>query len=300
MKIGIPRSIYYYYYYPKWKYFFKYLEIDTIVSPDTNKEIIELGSQLANDEMCLSLKIFLGHVAYLQDKCDYILIPRIDNYGLNDQTCTNFLSTYDIANNLLNIKILNYNIDIYNNQTEKKAFLKLGKQLGKKRKNIIKAYEKAGELVFIEKLEKIKINEKKLESKKHKILIVGHPYNIYDSYVGKPIMELLKNYEVEVIYCDLFLNNITNKKSKLLSKELYFKFNKEIIGAIPLCENKIDGIIFITTFPCGPDSLVNELVIRKITLPYLNLIVDDVDSQTGIETRIESFLDIVLERNKNE
>jgi len=41
------------------------------------------------------------------------------------------------------------------------------------------------------------------------------------------------------------------------------------------------------------DSLVNELVMRKISKPYLNLIIDDLDSNTGLETRLESFIDIV-------
>ena len=59
----------------------------------------------------------------------------------------------------------------------------------------------------------------------------------------------------------------------------------------------VDGIIFLTTFPCGPDSLVNELMIRKIKeLPVTNILIDELNVQTGIETRIESFIDIIKER----
>ena len=46
--------------------------------------------------MCLSLKNYIGHVAYLKDKCDYILIPRIDNYGIENQTCTALFHTLKI------------------------------------------------------------------------------------------------------------------------------------------------------------------------------------------------------------
>ena len=70
-----------------------------MLSPETNKEILDLGLKHSTDEMCLSLKNYIGHVAYLKDKCDYILIPRIDNYGIDNQTCTNFLAIYDIINN---------------------------------------------------------------------------------------------------------------------------------------------------------------------------------------------------------
>ena len=85
----------------------------------------------------------------------------------------------------------------------------------------------------------------------------------------------------------------TNNLSKYLSNGLYFKTSKENIGSIILCKEKIDGILFLSSFPCCIDSLVTELVIRKIDKPYLNLIIDDLDSTSGIETRLESFVDII-------
>ena len=101
IKIGIPRGLFYYYYKDLWNYFFSELGFDIIVSPETNKEIINLGMKYAGSEMCYSMKIYLGHVAYLKGKCDYILIPRIDNYGIDNQTCTNFLALYDIVNMII-------------------------------------------------------------------------------------------------------------------------------------------------------------------------------------------------------
>ena len=112
--IGIPRSLFYYYDGDIWTNFFDYLGVSYCLSPKTNKEIIDLGSKVANDEMCTSLKNYLGHIAYLKNKCDYILVPRIDNYGVNNQTCTNFLALFDLVNNLFDIHLLNYNIDSNN------------------------------------------------------------------------------------------------------------------------------------------------------------------------------------------
>ena len=62
-------------------------------------------------------------------------------------------------------------------------------------------------------------------------------------------------------------------------------------------KEKVDGIIFLSSFPCGPDSLANELALRRIEKPTLNIIIDDIDGLAGIETRIESFIDILEERN---
>ena len=299
LKIGIPRALYYYYFIDFWNYFFKDLDVELIISPKTNKKIIQKGISISNDEMCMSLKNYIGHVDYLKDKCDMILIPRIDNYGLNNQTCTNFLSTVDIIRNIISIPILDYNIDVEHNETEQNAFIKIGTKLGLSKKEITKRYEIAKKESGNIKDAKIKQNLKNLKSDKIKILVVGHPYNIYDEYIGKPIINYLKQNNIEIIYSDLFPTSKALKLSKNLSHQCYFKYNKENIGAIEICKNEIDGIIFLSTFPCGPDSLVNELVMRKINIPYLNLICDDGNVLTGFETRIESYIDI-LERRKNE
>ena len=140
---------------------------------------------------------------------------------------------------------------------------------------------------------KIINNTNKLDSSKKKILLVSHMYNTYDKYIGNPIIEYLEKLNCEIIYSDCFDIKETNNLSKYLSNGLYFKTSKENIGSIILCKEKIDGILFLSSFPCCIDSLVTELVIRKIDKPYLNLIIDDLDSTSGIETRLESFVDII-------
>ena len=41
IRLGIPRSIFYYYYKNIWKYFFEEFNIELVVSPNTNKKIME-------------------------------------------------------------------------------------------------------------------------------------------------------------------------------------------------------------------------------------------------------------------
>lgn len=293
LKIGIPRSLFYYYYKDIWEEFFKHIDVELVISPKTNKVIMNDGIKYSNDEMCLSLKNFIGHVSYLIDKCDYILIPRVDNYGTDNQTCTNFLAIFDIINNLFDVKILNYNIDLNNKETEEKGLINIGIDLGYSYKYLKRIYKLSLKKIKEKEELKIKKNVNKLNSDKIKILLVGHPYNLYDELFGKQIVKMLEKNDLEIIYSDLFDKEKTNELSKQLACNLYWKYSKENIGCIPIALNKIDGIIFLSSFPCGPDSLVNELVIRKIKIPFLNLILDDLDSLTGIETRIESFIDIL-------
>ena len=292
-RVGIPRSLFYYYYKDLWIDFFDSLNIPYIISPNTNKNIMSRGETVANDEMCLSLKNYLGHIDYLKDKCDYILVPRISNFKNNNQTCTNFWAIYDIVKNLFNVNILNYNIDLEKKQTLKKGLFKIGKELNKNNHQIKKAYKYA----ITKEKKRIKqnhiINQNKLKSKKEKILIVGHPYNLYDELIGKDIIKYLIKNNIEIIYSDKFDSKIINPLSKKISKDLYFKYSKDNLGAIAYSEKDINGVIFISSFPCAPDSLANELAMRKIKLPYLNLVIDNNSSFTGLETRLESFLDMI-------
>ena len=70
-----------------------------------------------------------------------------------------------------------------------------------------------------------------------------------------------------------------------------------MIGAIELYQNQVDGVILLTAFPCGSDSLVNELVLRRVhSVPIIRMLLDEHASPTGLETRIESFMDILSQR----
>lgn len=280
MKIGMPKGLYYYYC-KKWLYFFEQLNIE-VISFDTDKEIIDLGNKTAISEMCLSLKIFLGHVNYLKDKCDAILIPNL-KYDEKNQMCANFCCLYDLVNNLFDVKLLTFD---YKNEI--KNFIKIGKELNFSKKQIKKAYQIAT-IKYNKELKKIKLeNINKLNSANKKILLVGHSYNIRDKYLSE-VIDILKKYNLEIVYSDLF----EDYYYFYLSKDLYWKYSKKSVSSIVQCKEKVDGIVFFTTFPCGIDSLVNELIMRKIDKPYLNLIIDDLDSLAGMETRIESFIDII-------
>ena len=67
-----------------------------------------------------------------------------------------------------------------------------------------------------------------------------------------------------------------------------------MVASINYYKDKVDGIILISSFPCGPDSLSNELILHKIkNIPVITLIFEDLNSDVGIITRLESFIDIL-------
>lgn len=297
MKIGIPRALLYYKYKYLWESFFDELNIEYIVSPDTNKEIVRKGITYAIDESCLSSKIYLGHVEWLLDRCGYILVPRISDYASGGTVCTRFHAIYDVVANTFrdrNIKLLYYNIDLKTADFEITAFVKMGKFLGNSKSQSLYSYLIAKQAQKNAELKEINEQESLLNENKIKILLLAHRYNICDKYIGEPITSFLRELGAVPIIGDIAPKREALAKSSEISVTLPWVFNKELVGSIPLYKDRVDGIILMSAFPCGPDSLVNEIIIRRVKdKPILNLVVDELEGNAGIETRLESFIDII-------
>ena len=295
MKICIPRSLLYHHYHELWDLFFEELGCEVIYSPKTTKSLLEQGKKHIVDESCLSMKIHMGHVDYLSGKCDYILVPYIDRYSKTDSLCANFYGIYDLAKTIFpNDRIIHYHIDEKRNDV-REAYIEMGQELGFNQIDVSLAYDEAKASADVLNKRAIDANKALLKKRdKIKILLVGHLYNVYDDYVGKPIVSYLNKNDVDVVYAHL--NDGDPKGYKKISKSLYWKYNKELLNGVVAYEEDVDGIILLTTFPCGPDSLVNEICLGKVTKPTIQLIIDELNSGTGLETRLESFVDILEQR----
>lgn len=298
--IGIPKALLYYKYSELWTSFFEELGCEIIVSPNTSKKILEDGIKFSLDESCMAMKIYMGHVYYLIDKCDYILVPRLKCIKKHEKLCTNFSALYDLVNNIFDKKLINYNVDVEHKEDELYAFVTMGLSLGFSYRKIVSAYHIAKEKEKM--LKEREISKQKsiiASSNKIKILLAGHPYNLHDEFIGKQIENTLEKNNIEIIYSDKYDTKYLEQEVKKISPKNYWTYNKEIIGAISHYQELVDGIILITSFPCGPDSLSNEMILRNVKIPITNLIIDEANSDTGLLTRIESFIDILEERRKN-
>ena len=301
IRVGIPRAFLYYRNYILWKTFFEGLGCTLILSPMTNKDITNEGNNLSIDEACLPSKIYLGHIKYLSDKCDYILVPRICNYGKGNRVCMKFNGIYDVVHNLFpDVKLLNYNIDHLKFDYELFGFIKIGFKVNKNIFRVIFSYfvSKKKEKKYNLSLNNREINT--LKSNKLKILIVSHPYVVYDDFLGGNVIRYLKENGIDVLYSDRMDRKESICYAKEISDTLYWLYSKENIGSIVYYKDAIDGIIFLSSFPCGPDSLVNELLIRKMdNIPVINIILDESTATSGLYTRLESFIDIIKVRREN-
>ena len=115
MRIGIPRALFYYQYFPFWKTLFEVLRFEVVLSPPTNKEILEQGTKLCVDDACLPIKVYHGHIAVLKDKVDMIFVPRVISIEPRKYICPKFLGLPDmIRNSIPDIsRVLDTELNLY-------------------------------------------------------------------------------------------------------------------------------------------------------------------------------------------
>jgi predicted nucleotide-binding protein (sugar kinase/HSP70/actin superfamily) len=334
-KIGIPKALLYYKYYPFWKAFLEGLRCEVVTSNVTTKKILQDGIKHTVDESCLSVKVFCGHVLDLVEKgVDYLFIPRIESVEKDYFVCTKFYGLPDIIrNNIENIPpILDLDIDI-NRKSLYQAMFAVGWKLSKNPLRIHTAYCQAKkkqhrfkemlsltktpqeviELIDTCQIKRLKGKEnlttdKNFNVQTHqsskkalKIALIGHPYNIYDDFVNFGIIKELQALGINVLTSEMVPHEVSFRLASQLSPDLYWTYGKEILGSSLYFLNKgVNGIIFITSFPCGPDSLIIEYTIRKIKnqLPTLTLVIDEHQAEAGIITRVESFVDLIKRRQR--
>lgn len=183
------------------------------------------------------------------------------------------------------------------------GFLKLGEQLGFSYIKAYTAYKYAEKVKNMKRKKQEEEQKKLLTSNNIKILLAGHPYNLYDSMIGKTVIDFLTQNNITILYSNKIEKERIEEGYQKIAPDIHWTHNKEIIASTKHYEDYVDGIILISSFPCGPDSLMNEQITHKIKkIPIITLIFEDLNNEAGMITRLESFIDILknLKEEKNE
>jgi predicted nucleotide-binding protein (sugar kinase/HSP70/actin superfamily) len=328
-KVGIPRALHFYRYFPFWKKILEELDAEIVVSPLTNKKIVEEGVTHGFGELCIPVKIYYGQILRLvrdHPDLDFVFVPRYVAEVKDSYFCPKFISLPDVIKILPGIpKILNFEVNVKEFPISTAA-VELGKQLGKSQNQALDAYREA-QRYFEEYHEflrngasvnyALRLAERNrpftLPKKKHtgdiKFLLLGHGYNIFDTFINLDFQKKLQDQGVEVITIENLPEFIFEKPvivnprgGKLRN---YWRHEEEIMQGIRyfLTEGRdeIDGVIFLISFACGPDSLISELVMRDmkvVGLPFLEITMDEHSGEAGLLTRVESFVEMIRRKKR--
>lgn len=296
MTVGIPRGLLFHKYSPFFETFFMELGEEIVFSEDTNKSIVDAGIENCVDDACLPIKVFHGHVASLKDKCDLMLVPRFMRVREREYICPKFCGLPEMVIHSIPRLPMVTKAPIYA-QTDRRLY-KWARETGayctKNASKIQRAFETA-----LEKQKKHRTGIKN-EGFGINIALVGHPYNIYDPYINMNLVKKLNRLGIGVETEECLADDLIDSEVKKLYKRPFWTFARNAYGfaAHMAVNSRIDGIVYLSSFACGIDSVVTELIKLKIgDIPYLVLKIDEHTGEAGFDTRIEAFADM-LERRR--
>lgn len=314
--VGIPRVLTYYKYHAMWRAFLVGVGARIVISPQSNRAMVNRGVELSENELCVPVKLAFGHVAWLADRCDVLFVPRIVSVRRREYTCPKFLGLPDMiaACGLDLPPMLAPTVDLRRSgRGLGRAMREVGRALGaddlavRRARRVALAALASHEEEMRQGLTPIDIEDglagtSELPDAGPDALtvgIVGHPYNLYDRHVSMNLVRRLRQKGVVVHSPEMLDPRVIQREARTLPKVLFWTYENEVVGAALhwARHGGVDGLIYMLSFACGPDSLVQVLLeheIRRYTdTPLLTLVIDEHSAEAGLLTRLEAFLDML-------
>lgn len=150
--------------------------------------------------------------------------------------------------------------------------------------------------------ELIKNEEKNLKFVKNDeeldIAIIAYVYNLYDQYINLDLLNRLREMGVRLHTFSMVKEKDIEKELSKLRKPMFWEFTNKLYGAAEyyLKNEKIDGMIHLTAFGCGPDSILGQILeidSKKYDKAFMTLRIDEQTGESHIITRIEAFVDLL-------
>lgn len=327
MRIGIPRALLYYQYYPMWQTFFEELEVEVVVSPPTTQAMLAEGSARVVADTCLPVKVFLGHVISLVNRCDYIFIPAIRSIKSQVYNCSKFLGLPDMTRAVVpeSPPILEIEIDINKGRRVLyQAIYQLGRHftwnpLRVRRASLVawqahldyrelmsgRGLTPPGAIAMISGTPEAEPQAfpEQPTATPATIALIGHPYLLYDEYINHRLIHRLERAGARILMPEMLTTGELELAVNRVRGKAYWTYEEEVVGAGGhYLQNDVDGVIGIMAFGCGPDSLMMDTLRRHAArlraIPFMNLTLEEHTAEAGIITRLEAFTDMIYRRKR--
>jgi predicted nucleotide-binding protein (sugar kinase/HSP70/actin superfamily) len=316
MRIGIPRALLYYHYFPLWQSFWQHLGLKVVDSPPTDKRILDLGVDVAVPETCLPVKIYYGHVLALASAVDFLFVPRIVSAEKGTYICPKLMGLPDMIkqSGCSLPRLISPVLNARQRRTSwRRSHIKAALELGYANADAKSAWRHASNVLdsYWEKLRNMRTPLDILSQRLSGfpppcgtvLLLLGHPYNIFDEFVSMDLIKQLYRRGYRVLTAEMLARETIEREARQLPKDLFWSLGRSLLGTALHClkHRSVGGIIHVVSFGCGPGSLVGELLERRVQesdhTPFLLLTLDEHTGEGGVITRLEAFLDMIEWRN---
>ncbi len=306
-RIGIPRVLTFHELFPFWRAFFGHLDMDVVLSDETNPHIVQQTARAATSETCFPVKLVSGHVLNLLEKdVDDVFLPAIldredPSPGQpHGHYCPFIPASAYMVKAQLEIerrggRVLAFPLHLQQRQTRGQELKPLARRLGLPLSRVRAAAARGDEAqrAFSEAVRTR--GEQVLRGLTvdgpPAVVVVGRPYNTCDLGVCQNLPQKLRRLGALPIPVDY----LAGRRVALGPEhaDMYWRSGQEILGTARLVSaDRRLHCIYLTNFHCGPDSFLLTYFRRAMSgKPFLELELDDHTAEAGILTRCEAFLD---------
>ena len=316
--VGIPRVLNMYENYPFWFTFFTKLGFRVVLSPESSRDIYELGIEsIPSESECYPAKLAHGHVQWLINQgIQFIFYPCIPYERKEFEDANNHYNCPIVTSYAENIK--NNVEDLRTKQIDfKNPFLsfespevliprlyeELGAQFSLSRKDIAEAVHAAWE--EMQNLHK-DIQKKGQEvlrwmddNNRRGIVLAGRPYHV-DPEINHGIPELITSYGIAVLTEDSISHlNPVERPLIVMDQWMYHSRLYAAANYVKMRENL--DLIQLNSFGCGLDAVTTDAVgdiLSNSGKIYTCLKIDEVNNLGAARIRIRSLISAVKVREK--
>ncbi|MBE0476985.1 MAG: hypothetical protein IBX62_07815 [Coriobacteriia bacterium] len=315
VRVGIPQALLYYDHYPAWKAFLQSCGCEVVRSGATTEQTLRRGVEVGENELCLPVKTFFGHVVELDGEVDVIFVPRVVSMRRRTFTCPKLLGLPDMsrAHGLTSVVVAPL-IDLRRGwRALVREAVATGEKLGATPKQSVvglargvAAYRRHEHEMRTGKLLRLPEGREDLAGGRPlRVGVAGHPYNIYDTHTSNQVLRRLAERGIEVLTPDMLSRSRLRHAAGSLPKPLFWSCEERLVGAVQHWVDRglVDGVIYMLSFACGPDSFVEVLIEdaaaqgKRGAVPLLSLVMDEHGAEAGFVTRIEAFVDMLGRRH---
>ncbi len=318
--VGIPRVLNMYENYPFWAVFFQKLFFRVILSPQSSREIYELGIEsIPSESECYPAKLAHGHIAWLvKQNPDFIFYPCIPyereefpdaNNHYNCPIVTSYAE--NIKNNVDEISsgqvpFMDLFFSFSNLDTLKQnlvdAFCSRFKII---EREVIAAAEAGWEELSKTRLAMQKKGEAVLawmrQTGRHGIVLAGRPYHV-DPEIHHGIPELINSYGIAVLTEDS-ISHLQQPERPLIVMDQWMYHSRLYAAANYVKTMDNLDLIQLNSFGCGLDAITTDCVSDILTSCgkiYTCLKIDEVNNLGAARIRIRSLLAAIRVRDQRQ
>ncbi|HOX38931.1 MAG TPA: acyl-CoA dehydratase activase [Candidatus Brocadiia bacterium] len=310
--IGVPQIGTFFEYYPFYKAYLTELGYEIVLSTDTNRNTINMGTENVAGETCLPIKVAHGHVLDLIERgVKRIFLPSVLRLEMeSDRMMRSYACPYIqglpylIRGALdLDARGVETLIPVINLQPGRehanKALREFAINLGHSSADADNAITHAWEAMDAFRKSMTDAGREVMSNLKDDqiaMVVVSRPYNGCDSGMNLNLPGKLRRLGVLAIPMDFLPADI--HELGLDYPHMYWKYGQRILSvARVIAKDPRLNAIYITNFGCGPDSFIMKYFGREIgDSPYLTIEIDEHSADVGIITRCEAYLDSLKNR----